>query len=87
METGKDLQNRTASGTQDPRGSEAVNADIQRMKGTRATHDVVDLETLRKRIEKARTIEPPSGDDAFAKGCFTRGRDAVLSVLDGETPA
>ena len=42
------------------------------------------LGELRERITRARSVAPPSGDNQFAQGCFIRGRDAALGIIDGE---
>lgn len=85
METGRELQNREVGG--EPKGSEAAQELLRRVKGRGAPKSgdaAADLAALRERIERARAVAPPLGDDQFAKGCFIRGRESVLSIIDGE---
>lgn len=80
-----------------PKGSEEADAAIARMKGQGAQDakptvaptapergkSADELTELRARILKARSVAPPSGDNQFAQGCFVRGRDAALGIIDG----
>ena len=78
------------------RGQGEADQAIARMKGQGAEPAAVApaapdqataadaLTELRARILKARSVDPPSGDNQFAQGCFRRGRDAVLAIIDGE---
>lgn len=79
-------------------GQPEADAAIERMKGRRARPETdiepgategmgqssAELATLRERIARARSVDPPSGDNQFAQGCFRRGRDAALAIIDGE---
>lgn len=91
-----DLQNRQERPMP---GQAEADAAIERMKGRRpragtesepaAPAEAKDgsadaLATLRERIARARAVAPPSGDNQFAQGCFRRGRDAALAIIDGE---
>jgi hypothetical protein len=92
MESGSNLQNRGVSGAgeskepKEPRGSAEAQAAIRSMKGDRekGSESGGELAVLRERIARARAVAPPSGDNAFAQGCFNRGRDAALAIIDGE---
>jgi hypothetical protein len=80
------------------RGQAEADAAIARMKGQSPKPDMKpaeispapkpadELTELRARILKAHSVAPPSGDNQFAQGCFIRGRDAALGIIDGEAP-
>ena len=71
-----DLQNRQA----DPRGSEAVQADIQRMKGKRKLDAAEDLAT---RLQAARDLVPSRDEQLHCGHCWGQGRDAAIRVIEG----
>jgi len=67
--------------TRDPRGATKVATDIERVK--HGTPDAEgELQTLRARIEPARTLQP-SPEQRHCLDCFEKGRDAALRLIEG----
>ena len=85
MIKGSDLENRGPAAGLDPKGSDAVQEDIKRMKTKEKPEEPLTddrLAALERRIANARLIKP-SGHDLHCEDCFNRGRDAALRVIDG----
>lgn len=78
-----DLENRVVA---DPRGAEAVEADIRRIRGHKAAPDgAISAEELAARLRAARAIPLLPGPQLHCGHCFGEGRDAAIRAL--ETPA
>jgi hypothetical protein len=76
MIKGDDLDNRGES-PREPRGSDAVRADMKRVKGERAT--------LADRLDRARALRPPAtGLTEHCGHCWADGRDAAIRAIEGE---
>jgi len=71
-----DLQNRPA----DPRGSEAVQADIHRIKGPRKPDAAADLAA---RLQAARDMVPSRDEQLHCGHCWGQGRDAAIKAIEG----
>jgi hypothetical protein len=70
-----DLANRAVT---DPAGSEAVRADIQRMKG-RPKPEL----GLAERLQAARALVPTRDDQMHCGHCWGEGRDATIKMIEG----
>jgi len=79
-----DLKNRAVT---DPRGVDAVDADIRRIKGRKSEPDpfAISTEELSARLRAARAVPLLPGPYLHCGHCFGEGRDAAIRAL--ETPA
>ena len=79
-----DLQNRQE---RPMRGQPEADAALKHMRAAAPAavdKSAAELAALKERITRARAVAPPSGDNQFAQGCFRRGRDAALGIIDGD---
>ncbi len=72
-----DLQNRDL----DPKGSEAVQADIQHVKGKHKSEPDPEFAA---RLQAARDVVPPRDGQLHCGHCWGQGRDAAIRVIEGE---